>query len=275
MNRERIIKYNRGRRRTRKCPVPGYRCKRRTRCNKTEGRCSISSKPTRRFTRRCYNGSQRQKRGDGCDETGLPKYPRCKNGTRRHKRTHECDRKVGDLLEEKNRERILARGQHVARRDKSANANVKKQTRNFTFANDAAVLNKYRERRGDNILPRESDENLAADNDENLAADNEENLAADNDENLAADNNEDNLANNYDMGEFGDYHEDGNGNEEENLPPILEEVDENGNGNAVVEAKGENSRRQARPKIKRKFHNTRGSSLRTRSETDKSRRSGK
>jgi hypothetical protein len=164
----------------------------------------------------------------------------------------------------------------VARRDKSANANVKKQTRNFTFANDAAVLNKYRERRGDNILPRESDENLAADNDENLAADNEENLAADNDENLAENNEENlaenNLANNYDMGEFGDYHEDGNGNEEENLPPILEEVDENGNGNAVVEAKGENSRRQARPKIKRKFHNTRSSSLRTRSETDKSRK---
>jgi hypothetical protein len=280
MNRERIIKYNRGRRRTRKCPVPGYRCKRRTRCNKTERRCSISSKPTRRFSRRCHNGSRRQKRGDGCDETGSPKYTRCKNGTRRHKRTHECDRKVGYLLEEEVREEILAKGQRVARRNKSAN-NVKKQTRIFTLARDEAVLNKYRERRGDNILPRESDENLAADNDENLAA------------------NEDEFMGEFDQGDYPD--DDGNGNAEveEDYPDddgnsnaeVEEDYpDDDGNGNAEVEEEppprqlspileegeeeDETSSPRARGKIPKKqikIHNTRSSSQRTRSETAKNR----
>ena len=122
-----------GRRRTQKCPVPGYRCKRRTRCNKTERRCSILSEPTRRFSRRCKNGSRRQKDEDGCAETNSTKYERCKNGTRRHKRTKECDEHVVHLF--KNRKRILARGRHLSRMDKLANSPVKKHKR-FTFAPD-------------------------------------------------------------------------------------------------------------------------------------------
>ena len=115
------------RRRTQKCPVPGYRCKRRTRCNKRERRCSITSLPTRQFSHRCGNGTRRQKNGDGCSETGSTKYKRCKNGTRRHKRTHECD--AGVVYMFKNRKRILAKGRHLGRLNKSANSRVKKHKR--------------------------------------------------------------------------------------------------------------------------------------------------
>ena len=131
-------------RRIQKCPVVGFRCKRRTRCNETEGRCSIESLPTRQFTRRCDNGSRRQKEkyGDACIETNSTKYERCKNGTRRHKRTHECDAWVVHMF--KNRKKIIARGQRLQRM--MANAPVKKHHKRFALIPDAPGAAEHRER---------------------------------------------------------------------------------------------------------------------------------
>jgi len=140
------------RRRTQKCPKPGYRCKRRTRCNETEGRCSIASLPTREFSRRCENGSRRQRHENGCIETGKPKYERCKNGTRRDKRTHECD--AWGVYMFKNRKKIIARGQHLQRMAKSANARVKKHKR-FALIPDAPGAAEHRERMLKDYVPEE------------------------------------------------------------------------------------------------------------------------
>ena len=228
------------RRRTQKCPVPGYRCKRRTRCNKTERRCSISSEPTRKFSRRCINGSRRQKNEDGCAETNSIKYKRCDNGTRRHKRTKECDEHVVYLF--KHRKRILARGRQLrGHTDKSANARVKRHKR-FAFAPDAPGAAKPSTPRSP--PPRELSVH------------------------------EDDTTNNHDMNEFdqGDYPDEGNGNavvEEEppprQLSPIAEEEDELTPQAPVV--------RRKTPKIQNKQPpNTRSSSSRTRSETAKNKK---
>ena len=254
------------RRRTQKCPVPGYRCKRRTRCNKTERRCSISSEPPRRFSRRCVNGSRRQKEEDGCAETNSTKYERCKNGTRRHKRSHECDEYVVHLF--KKRKIILARGRDLGRMDKSVNAKVKKHKR-FELAPDAPGAAEYRERKQKEHVqkewdgppspgpppksPRKPDENLV----------NPFKVRARKSSPPPRELNDD-ITNNYDMNEFdqGDYTDEGNGNAEveetsRQLSPIPEEE----------ETSPPPFARRKTQKIQNKPLNTRSSSQRTRSET--------
>jgi len=268
------------RRRTQKCPVVGYRCKRRTRCNETEGRCSIASLPTRQFTRRCDNGSRRQKEkeGDGCAETNSTKYERCKNGTRRDKRTHECDAWGVHMF--KNRRKIIARGQHLQRMDKSANARVKRHKR-FSFAPDAPGAAEHRERMLKDYVPEESNgppspvpspkpksprrpnENLA--DPFKIRVRKSSPPRSPPPRELSVDN--DDTTNNHDMNEFdhGDYTDEGNGNAvvEENRPrqlsPILEEE----------EISPPPFVRRKTPKIQNKTPNTRSSSSRTRSEKAK------
>ena len=271
------------RRRIQKCPVPGYRCKRRTRCNKTERRCSIASLPTRQFSRRCVNGSRRQEEGDGCVETNSTKYERCKNGTRRDKRTHECD--AGVVYMFKNRKRILAKGQRIQRMDKSANARVKKHNR-FALIPDAPGAAEYREQRLKDYVPeelpmapvgalspkpkspRKPNENLANPFKVRSRKSSPGSKLDEMKEDEAITN--DFEMNDFDQGDKGDYHDnDGNGIQvvEENprkLSPIQEVENED----------NEESPRQMAPRKTPKnenkvFHNTRSSSQRTRSEKAK------
>ena len=267
------------RRRTQKCPVPGYRCKRRTRCNKTERRCNISSEPARRFPRRCINGSRRQKDGEGCAETDSTKYERCKNGTRRHKRTKECDAGVVYLF--KNRRRLLARGQQLRGHtdNKSRNSAAKKHKR-FSFAPHAPGAEEYRKQKLKDYVPEEEwdgppspgpspkpksprrpNENLA--DPFKIRARKSSPPRSPPPRESSVD--DDDTTSNNDMDEFAqeDYtHEEGNDNAvvEENrrqLSPILEEEEELSPPPFV---------RRKTPKIQNKTPNTRSSSSRTRSE---------
>ena len=280
------------RRRTQRCPVPGYRCKRRTRCNKTKRRCSISSEPIRRFPRRCINGSRRQKNGEGCAETDSTKYERCKNGTRRHKRTKECDAGVVHLF--KNRKRILARGQQLrGHTDNKSRNSAAKNHKRFSFAPDAPGAAKYRKQRlKDYAAAKEEEEEEEWDGPPSPVPSPKPKSPRRPNENLADpfkirarksspppprelsvdDNDDDYPTNDNDMGEFAqdDYaHEEGNDNDnavvEENrrqLSPIPEEEEELSPPPFV---------RRKTPKIQNKTPNTRSSSQRTRSETARNR----
>jgi len=267
------------RRRTQKCPVPGYRCKRRTRCNKMERRCSIASLPTRQFSRRCENGSRREEDGNGCVETNSTKYERCKNGTRRDKRTHECD--AGVVYMFKNRRRILAKGQRIQRMDKSANARVKKPNR-FALIPDAPGAAEYREQRLKDYVPEESDgppspvpspkpksprkpyENLA--NPFKIRA---RKYSPPKSPSLQkSTNDEEDVTNHYDMNEF----DQGDGMMEEApqpLSPVQEIENEEDDNRSEEEDKISSPRQVVQRKVPKKIHNTRSSSQRTRSERAK------
>jgi len=248
------------RRRTQQCPVPGYRCKRRTRCNKTERRCRISSEPTKKFPRRCNNGSRRQKEGDGCAETDSTKYERCKNGTRRHKRSHECDAGVVYLF--KNRRRILAKGQHLGRTDKSANANVKQHKR-FSFAPDAPGVAEYRERKQKEHVQNEWDGPPSPGPPPKPPRQPDENLA--NPFQIHARKYSSSLEPEDDTGQEGFDHGDYNEHEErQQLSPIEEEEEEEEDEDNISSPLP-----RPRPVAQKKSHNTRSSSQRTRSERAK------
>ena len=249
-----------GRHRTQQCPVPGYRCKRRTRCNKTERRCRISSEPTKKFSRRCDNGSRRQKEGDGCAETDSTKYERCKNGTRRHKKTHECDAGVVYLF--KNRRRILAKAQNLHHQDKSANAIVKQHKR-FSFAPDAPGVAEYRERKQKEHVQKEWDGPPSPGPPPKLPRQPDENLA--NPFQIHARKYSSSLEPEDDTGQEGFDHGDYNEPEErQQLSPIEEEEEEDN----LLSPRSQ-TRPLHRPIAQKKRHNTRSSSQRTRSERAK------
>jgi hypothetical protein len=236
--------------------------------------------PTRQFTRRCNNGSRRQKEkyGDACMETNSTKYERCKNGTRRHKKTRECDAGVVYLF--KNRRRLLAKGRHMDRTDKSANANVKKHKR-FSLIPDAPGAAEYREQT-ENVpeewdgppspvrpqkpkSPRKPYENLANPFKIRVRKSSPPRQESKEDEEMT---------NNYDMGDYFEQEADGDAVVEKNnrkLSPILEaenEEDERENIDPPPRVVQENySRNQSQRQ--NKVHNTRSSNSRTRSEKSK------